>query len=87
MSTLMDKHNLRINIFNETLALIKQGWYIATDGTRVELPSVDKVMEAAEMYTHKICFDNSFDRSIIYGNSRRGQGLCTSCSRVNKCWL
>lgn len=61
----MDKHNLRINIFNETLALIKQGWYIATDGTRVELPSVDKVMEAAEMYTHKICFDNSFDRSII----------------------
>ena len=61
----MDKHNLRINIFKETLSLIEQGWYVATDGTRVELPSAEKVMQAAEMYIHKICLDNSFDRSII----------------------
>ena len=58
----MDKHNLRINIFKETLSLIEQGWYVATDGTRVELPSAEKVMQAAEMYTHKICVDNSLER-------------------------
>ena len=58
----MDKHNLRINIFNETLSIIEQGWYVADDGTRVKLPSTEEVTQAAEMYTHKICVDNVLQR-------------------------
>ena len=46
----MDKHALRIEIFNSTLELIQQGWYIAQDGTKVMLPSKDEVMSAAKMY-------------------------------------
>lgn len=46
----MDKHASRIEIFNSTLALIRQGWYIAADGSKVRLPDVKEVMGAAVMY-------------------------------------
>lgn len=46
----MDKHASRIEIFNSTLTLLQQGWYIAQDGTTVSLPSTEEVMAAAAMY-------------------------------------
>ena len=46
----MDKHSLRIDIFNATLEVIRQGWYRTASGERVELPAAEEVMEAAEMY-------------------------------------
>ena len=47
----MDKHAQRIDIFNSTLELISQGWYLASDGSKVELPPVGEVMAAAKMYS------------------------------------
>ena len=47
----MDKHASRIEIFNSTLALLKQGWYISKDGQKVQLPSTEEVMAAAAMYS------------------------------------
>ena len=49
-----DKHASRIDLFNSTLSIIRQGWYIAPAGKKVELPSVDEVMESAEMYNDPI---------------------------------
>ncbi len=46
-----DKHAYRIELFNETLALLRQGWYLAPDGHKVELPSTEEVMAAAKMYS------------------------------------
>ena len=46
----MDKHASRIEIFNSTLALIRQGWYIAKDGKKVKLPATKEVLDAAVMY-------------------------------------
>lgn len=46
----MDKHASRIKLFNATLSLLRQGWYIAQDGTKVKLPSVEEVMDMAVMY-------------------------------------
>jgi len=48
---MQDKHALRIEIFNSTLALLRQGWYVSASGKKIELPSVNEVMEAAEMYS------------------------------------
>ena len=45
-----DKHASRIEIFNSTLALLRQGWYIAQDGQKVLLPSSEEVIAAATMY-------------------------------------
>jgi uncharacterized protein (TIGR02452 family) len=50
----MDKHGSRIEIFNATLGLIRQGWYLAPSGHKVKLPSVDDVMAAAVMYSEPI---------------------------------
>lgn len=47
----MDKHAIRIEIFNSTLSIIRQGWYITPSGQKVELPSTEEVMDAAEMYS------------------------------------
>lgn len=47
---MQDKHPLRISIFKETLSILRQGWYTAPSGKRVELPQVKDVMEAARMY-------------------------------------
>ena len=49
----MDKHSQRIDIFNSTLELIQQGWYMASDGSRVELPSAGEVMAAAKFYSER----------------------------------
>lgn len=47
----MDTRSLRIEIFESTLSLLRQGWYIAPSGRRVELPSVEEVMAGAVMYS------------------------------------
>ncbi len=46
----MDKHAARIELFNSTLALLRQGWYAAKDGSTVKLPQVKEVTGAAVMY-------------------------------------
>lgn len=46
----MDKHTTRIELFNSTLTILRQGWYVAKDGTTVKLPAVNDVMDAAVMY-------------------------------------
>lgn len=46
----MDKHAKRIEIFNSTLSLLRQGWYIAPSGQKVELPSAADVMGMSVMY-------------------------------------
>ena len=46
-----DKHPLRIEIFNSTLAVLQQGGYVAPSGQKVELPAVQEVMKAAVMYS------------------------------------
>ncbi len=46
----MDKHASRIQIFESTIELLKQGWYFSQSGTKVNLSSVSEVMEAARMY-------------------------------------
>ena len=46
-----DKHAYRIGLFNETLEIIRQGWYYSQSGRKVELPSVEEVMHAAAMYS------------------------------------
>ena len=50
----MDKHASRIEIFNSTLTLLKQGWYIAQDGTQITLPPTEEVMSAARMYKEPV---------------------------------
>ena len=46
----MDKHGIRIEIFNYTLQLLQQGWYLSGCGNKVELPGIVEVMDAAKMY-------------------------------------
>ena len=46
----MDKHAQRIEIFNETLSLLRQGWDGLPSGRKVELPAADEVMGEAVMY-------------------------------------
>ena len=46
----MDKHALRIELFESTLALLRQGWYYSQDGSKVQLPSTADVMASARMY-------------------------------------
>ena len=46
----MDKHGIRIEIFNYTLQLLQQGWYLSGRGNKIMLPRVAEVMEAAKMY-------------------------------------
>ena len=50
MKIMEDKHALRIELFHSTLSLLQQGWYAAPSGQKVTLPSVEDVMNAAEMY-------------------------------------
>ena len=49
-----DKHQSRIEIFDSTLSILRQGWYFAPSGRRVVLPSVEEVMQAATMYSAPI---------------------------------
>lgn len=47
----MDKHALRIDIFNSTLAILRQGGYVAPSGQEVSLPSAEEIMDTAVMYS------------------------------------
>ena len=49
-----DKHESRIELFNSTLALLRQGWYISNSGNRVDLRSVEEVMSMATMYREPV---------------------------------
>jgi len=51
---MIDKHAARIDIFNSTLTLLQQGWYLAKDGSTVKLPDVKDVMAAARMYNEPV---------------------------------
>ena len=51
---MIDKHALRIGIFNETLEILKKGWYASRSGLRVQLPGTEEVMAAAKMYREPI---------------------------------
>ena len=57
----MDKHPLRIQIFNNTLSILRHGGYVAPSGQRVQLPPVEVVMHSAMMY-HE-CFHIDIDRA------------------------
>lgn len=46
----MDKHDLRIDIFNSTLEILRNGKYTSAEGKIVNLPSVEEVMASATMY-------------------------------------
>ena len=50
----MDKHAIRIELFESTLTLLRQGWYISNLGQRKSLPSVEEVMSAATMYREPV---------------------------------
>lgn len=50
----MDKHTSRIEIFNSSLAIMRQGWYISQGGNKVTLPCVEEVMNAAVMYDEPV---------------------------------
>ena len=50
----MDKHAVRIELFESTLTLLRQGWYISNSGQRKSLPSVEEVMSAATMYREPV---------------------------------
>ena len=50
----MDKHAVRIELFESTLTLLRQGWYISNSGQRINLPSVEEVMSAATMYREPV---------------------------------
>ena len=68
----MDKHAQRIDIFNSTLDLIGQGWYMASDGSKVKLPPVGEVMAAAKMYSDRFTYfrllsgDRTADRIPVF---------------------
>ena len=58
---MIDKHALRIGIFNSTLAIIRQGSYEAANGQKVGLPPVEDVMNAAVMYREPIALQRAAD--------------------------
>lgn len=51
---MIDKHARRIELFNSTLEILRQGWYISSSGHKVELPSVEEVMGAGIMYDEEV---------------------------------
>lgn len=76
----MDKHALRIEIFESTLALLRQGWYFDAHGNKVALPAVEDVMAAARMYSEK--FDVSQVASAGYDTEVRVEN--DDCALVAK---
>ena len=49
-----DKHASRIELFNSTLAILRQGWYISKSGKKIDLPSADEVIASAAMYSEPL---------------------------------
>lgn len=50
----IDKHASRIEIFNSSLAIMRQGWYISSGGKKVVLPSIEEVMGTAVLYNEPV---------------------------------
>ena len=46
----MDKYAERIEIFNSTLKLIEQGWYMTPSGEQMELPPAMWTIDESKMY-------------------------------------
>lgn len=51
---MIDKHASRIRVFNETVEILKKGWYASRSGIKVQLPGTEEVMAAAKMYREPI---------------------------------
>ncbi len=49
-----DKHASRIDLFNSTLTLLRQGWYLSRSGKKIVLPSAEEVMSAAVMHNQPV---------------------------------
>ena len=47
---MIDRHANRIQLFNSTVSILRQGWYLLPSGQKVYLPLVEDVMKAAVMY-------------------------------------
>lgn len=62
----MDKHAARIELFNSTLAILQQGWYLSPSGKKVILPSAEELMSAAKMYKRHFVFDICIDLASGY---------------------
>ena len=71
----MDKYASRIELFNATLEIIRQGWYIAQDGHKVKLPSVEEVVDMALMYRKIAMTSNSISSQRNYLLSETSLGL------------
>lgn len=67
----MDKHASRIEIFNSTLAILQQGWYISPSGQEVSLPPIRQVMVAAKMYKQRFTVDICVDLAAGYENHQQ----------------
>jgi len=48
---------MRIEVYEDTLELLRQGWYMSRSGRRVEFPAAERVMAAAEMFCGRISVD------------------------------
>ena len=53
-TAMKDKHASRIELFNSTLAILRQGWYISQSGKKIDLPSADEVIASAAMYSEPL---------------------------------
>ena len=67
----MDKHAARIEIFNSTLAILQQGWYISPSGQEISLPPIRQVMAAAKMYKQRFTVDICVDLAAGYENHQQ----------------
>ena len=62
----MDKHAERIEIFNSTLKLIEQGWYITPSGEQMELPPAMWTIDESKMYSKPFVVDKpKFKKTTI----------------------
>ena len=63
----MDKHAQRIEIFNSTLAILEQGWFISEKGNKIDLPSSDLVGEFAKMYSAPFtaCKPHGYETQVV----------------------
>ena len=62
---MIDKHPLRIQIFNDTLRVLQQGGYVAPSGRKVEFPPVEEVMKAAVMYKERFSVPGGQPAAVV----------------------
>ena len=53
-TAMKDKHASRIELFNSTLAILRQGRYISKSGKKIDLPSSDEIIAHAAMYREPV---------------------------------